>query len=208
MAMVNNLTTGDLPDYADENYIMKTFPKFYLKHLENMGEFLNEKSFKEMLEYHTKYHNKMANKETDGLPLSFLDYNGITEVNPPLDYIKFLYDNNQEIEEYIKVFYETVDIKKNSVITYIINDGYIIGFSDKLLNNLPEDKPISLQNVFDIVRDAPNGEYIFTNIKPEQINSESLYKIGKVNPRVYKIIGEIPQKVKDYAEENGLDLPS
>lgn len=197
----------DLPSYADENYIMKSFPKFYLKHLENMGEFLNEKSFKEILEYHSSYHEKMAKQETDGMHLSFLDFNGLTEVNPALDYIAFLHDNEQEIEGYIKVFYEVKKPKKVSIVSYIINNGYKVGFSDKLLDGLPEDTPLSLQNVFDIIRDAPNGEYIFTDILPSQISVEALYKMGKVNPRIYKIIGEIPQNVKDYAEEEDLELP-
>ena len=127
---------------------------------------------------------------------------------PLLDYIKYLHANEHMIDGYVDVLYETLNPKKAAIIAYIKSDGYTVGFSNKLLDALPKDSRLSLQNVFDIIRDAPNGEYIFTAIRPEQVSEEALYKMGRVNPRIYKIIGEIPQKVKDYAKENNLDLPS
>jgi hypothetical protein len=34
-----------------------------------------------------------------------------------------------------------------------------------------------------------------------------LYKLAKVNQRIFTVIGEVPQKLIDYVEEEGLSLP-
>lgn len=199
---------NDLPTYADENEMAKRIPKFYIKHMTNMGEVLTEEMFEKMLVYIKDFHNNMSEKDEDGVDLMIYDFDGTNRIIEPLNYIKFLHEQGHDISGYIEKFYSPENIKsvrKNAIVSYISDQGYNVGFSDMLLDNLPSES-ISFQDVWRIVTHAPNGEYIFALLKPSQLTPEMLYKLGKTNPRIFKVIGEVPQKLKDYMGEEGLEL--
>lgn len=195
----------ELPSYADEDYIMKTFPTYYLKHMIKMDEVLSETAFSELIEYVDAYH-KDVDVEDDGSPLVPLDFKGTESIGMPLKYMLFLHNNEHDTSGYIETFFEKMNPGKDGIVEFIRSEGYFVGFSDELIKGLGE-KPISFTDVWKIVNYAPNGEYIFTLLKPSNLTPEMLYKLAKVNQRIFTVIGEVPQKLIDYVEEEGLSLP-